>query len=855
MIAICKRPLLVLPLALALIATGCSKSGDDAGKGKGPTQVGFVVVQPTSVPLKTTLGGRTVAFEILRSPPAGQRRSSARAFHRGRLRPRRAAALPDRSQPLPRRRQPGAGQCRQRARHGRSGPGQGQPLSSRSPTWKRSRKQDYTDAAGAGAAGPRAASRKTAAALDTARINLRYTTVPAPISGRIGRSLFTVGALVSANQTDPLAVIQRLDPIYVDIQQSAADLTALRRSLAARRRRAPAARTVRLKLEDGSDYGYTGTVQFSEISVDESTGTVTLRARFPNPQGLLLPGHVRAGGVRPGGADRTRFLVPQQAVQRDFDGAAFVFVVGPGNKADAPQGRRRPHLRHELGRHRGPQAGRQGHHPGPRQPEAGREVQAGAGRARRRRSSRGQAQGQARGRAAGLARPMSRIFIDRPIFAWVLAIVIMLAGHRRADPRCRSSNIPTSRRRQVNIRASYPGASAETIENSVTQIIEQQLTGHRRAALLQLARRARAGQVEHHRDLRKGHRPRHRPGAGPEPGAAGDLAAAAEGAAAGRAGHQVEPRLPADRRGLRRDRHAHEPWTSRTIWRPTSRTRCRASTGVGDVNVFGSPHAMRIWLNPQRLAAFQLMPSDVIAAIQSAEHRGRGGRGRRPAGAARARCSTRRSRRSRKLQTPEQFAQHHPQDPARRRRRVRLGDVARVELGAENYNIDHCASTATRARASRSRSRPAPTRCKTAELVKAEVARAGRGISPTASTMPTPIDTTDFIKLSVDEVVKTLIEAIVLVVIVMFVFLQNWRATLVPAIAVPVVLLGTFAVFYVARLHDQHADAVRPGAGDRPAGRRRDRRGRERRAPDARKPGHERRAKRPSTRWARSRSR
>jgi membrane fusion protein (multidrug efflux system) len=191
-------------------------------------------------------------------------------------------------------------------------------------------KQDYTDAA-AQARVARAAVAQNSAALDTARINLRHTTVPAPISGRIGRSLFTVGALVSSNQTDPLAVIQRLDPIYVDMQQSAADLTALRRALQ-RGDVGPGSTTVHLQLEDGSDYPYTGKVQFSEISVDQNTGTVTLRASFPNPKGLLLPGmFVKA--VFDQAMQPNAFLIPQPAVQRDFDGSAFVYVVGKDDKA------------------------------------------------------------------------------------------------------------------------------------------------------------------------------------------------------------------------------------------------------------------------------------------------------------------------------------------------------------------------------------------------------------------------------------------------------------------------------------------------------------------------------------------
>jgi membrane fusion protein (multidrug efflux system) len=136
--------------------------------------------------------------------------------------------------------------------------------------------------------------------------------------------------LVTANQADPLTVIQQLDPIYVDIQQSSAQLLALRRALTSSAS-APASAAVRLRLEDGSDYGLTGIVEFTEAVVDQSTGTVTLRARFPNPQGLLLPGmFVRAIFAQT--IATNAFLVPQAAVSRDPQGNATVFVVGPGNK-------------------------------------------------------------------------------------------------------------------------------------------------------------------------------------------------------------------------------------------------------------------------------------------------------------------------------------------------------------------------------------------------------------------------------------------------------------------------------------------------------------------------------------------
>ena len=191
-------------------------------------------------------------------------------------------------------------------------------------------KQDYTDALSM-ARQAEASIAQNIAALRTAQINLRYTRVPAPITGRIGMSNVTEGALVTANQLESLATITRLDPINIDIQQSAIDLLALRRALSLGGVTAATAQ-VRLLLPDGTDYGYSGTVQFSEVIVNPNTGAVTLRARFPNPQNILLPGmFVKARFAQ--AIDTTAFLVPQAGVSRDPKGNSTVWVVGSGNKA------------------------------------------------------------------------------------------------------------------------------------------------------------------------------------------------------------------------------------------------------------------------------------------------------------------------------------------------------------------------------------------------------------------------------------------------------------------------------------------------------------------------------------------
>ncbi|WP_110458766.1 efflux RND transporter periplasmic adaptor subunit [Shewanella algidipiscicola] len=172
------------------------------------------------------------------------------------------------------------------------------------------------------------------AAINTAQINLEYTQVQAPISGRIGKSSVTAGALVTANQSQTLATIQQLDPINVDIAQSSAQLLRLKAKLKQGSLQAADNADVNLILEDGTPYSHTGTLQFSEVSVDENTGSVTLRAEFPNPDGVLLPGmYVRA--VLNTGTDPHAILVPQKAITRNSKGQAIAMVIGAESKVEA----------------------------------------------------------------------------------------------------------------------------------------------------------------------------------------------------------------------------------------------------------------------------------------------------------------------------------------------------------------------------------------------------------------------------------------------------------------------------------------------------------------------------------------
>ncbi|WOF44955.1 efflux RND transporter periplasmic adaptor subunit [Sphingopyxis indica] len=190
------------------------------------------------------------------------------------------------------------------------------------------------DNARASAAQARADVTAQRAAVDAAQVNLGFTRVRAPITGRIGRSLFTPGALVQAGQAQPLATIQRTDTVFVDVTQAASEILDLRDAMRAGGliRDHDSAR-VTLLLPNGKTYPLEGKLQFSEITADPSTGAVTLRATFPNPDGALLPGlYVRAQLVD--GVRQQAILAPQQGVFRDERGRALALVVGPGNKVE-----------------------------------------------------------------------------------------------------------------------------------------------------------------------------------------------------------------------------------------------------------------------------------------------------------------------------------------------------------------------------------------------------------------------------------------------------------------------------------------------------------------------------------------
>ncbi len=384
---------------------------------------------------------------------------------------------------------------------------------------------------------------------------------------------------------------------------------------------------------------------------------------------------------------------------------------------------------------------------------------------------------------------MSKVFIDRPIFAWVIAIIIMLMGIG-AIVQLPVAQYPDVAPTQINIRATYPGASASTLESSVTQILEQQLTGIDGMLYFSSSSTAR-GSVSISVVLQKGI----------DPDIAQVQVQNAIQAAISRLPTQVQQQGVRVTKGSpdllmivaisdTTDKSTNvdvSDWLTTNIQDELSRV-----PGVGDVNVFGSSYAMRIWLDPQKLAGVNLMPSDVISAIQNQNTEvaaGEIGGLPAPEGQMLNATVTAQSR----FQTPEQFRNIIVKsDPTGAR--VLLGDVARVELGADNYSATIRANGHPGAGIGISLE-PGANALRTANLVKAKVKEIAPRM-PAGYTYAFANDSTDFIKLSVKEVVKTLFEAVLLVVLVMFVFLQSWRATLIPFIAVPVVLLGTFAILY-----------------------------------------------------------
>lgn len=382
---------------------------------------------------------------------------------------------------------------------------------------------------------------------------------------------------------------------------------------------------------------------------------------------------------------------------------------------------------------------------------------------------------------------MARFFIDRPIFAWVVAIVIMLAGviSILSLP---IAQYPSIAPPSISISGSYPGASAKTVEDAVTQVIEQKMKGIDGLRYMASSSDATGGisitltftsgtnpdiaqvQVQNKLQLATPLLP---------------TAVTQQGLVVSKATKNFLMVFGFISENGKMDQTDLSDYVAANVVDPLSR-----AAGVGDVTLFGSQYAMRIWLNPAKLQSFNLTPADVITAVQAQNAEVSAGElGGTPSLKGQQLNATV-SAQSR-LQTAEQFGAillKTTTDGAM----VHLKDVATMELGRENYNTvarynGHAATgvaikLATGANA-----------LDTANAAKAMLSNLSKQF-PEGMTYQVAFDTTPFVKLSIEEVVKTLVEAIILVFLVMYLFLQNFRATLIPTMAVPVVLLGTFGI-------------------------------------------------------------
>ena len=322
----------VLCMLLSLMLLACEEGGKGAPGSSGPREVVIIKLEPRREVYTTALAGRIASFQVAEVRPQVGGILQQRLFTEGadvkagqalyQIDPATYEAALDSAQAALMKAEANVTPARLKAERFR------ELLAIKAVS-----KQEYDDAQAAfkQAEADVAVNR---AAVKTARINLEYTKVRSPISGRIGKSAFTPGALVTANQAQALTSVRQLDPVYVDITQSSQDLLRLRAQFTNGELRSAAEEApVRLKLENGAMYPHEGRLQFTDVSVDESTGMVSLRALFPNPEHILLPGmYVRA--VIAEGVDENALLVPQRALRRDPKGQASVLLVDGGGKVD-----------------------------------------------------------------------------------------------------------------------------------------------------------------------------------------------------------------------------------------------------------------------------------------------------------------------------------------------------------------------------------------------------------------------------------------------------------------------------------------------------------------------------------------
>ncbi len=316
--------------ALAMQLAGCDDASQAGQQQQQAPQVGFVTVKAQSTTLNRELPGRTTAHQIAEVRPQVSGVIEKRLFEEGQK--------VEAGQPLykidSRTYEAAVASARAELARAQATLKSNTLRAERFQTLleRRSVSQQEYDEAKAALDENKAAVAAARASLQSAQINLDYATIEAPISGRIGRSSVTAGALVTANQANALATIRQLDPIYVDLTQSSIELHRLRQAMEAGELQQVSDDEARITLilEDGSEYDKAGALQFSEYAVDEGTGSVTLRALFPNPEGELLPGMFVRGRL-PEGQRQNAILVPQKGITRDPTGQATAMVIDDNN--------------------------------------------------------------------------------------------------------------------------------------------------------------------------------------------------------------------------------------------------------------------------------------------------------------------------------------------------------------------------------------------------------------------------------------------------------------------------------------------------------------------------------------------
>jgi membrane fusion protein (multidrug efflux system) len=323
-----------LLLSVSLVAIGgCAKKDEAGTKGpRGPANVGYLVMAPQPVDLIAELSGRTSAFLVSDVRPQVGGIVKARQFTEGGV----VTAGQSLYQIDPAQYQAAYDSALANQQQAQAGFDLAHTNASRAQqliTIRAISQADF-DQAQADEKQKAATLAQAKAATQAARINLDYTRVTSPISGRIGKSAVTPGALVTANQTTALATVQDISKVYVDITQSATDMLKLKRAIMGGDLSKPSSAKVQLILDDGSVYPLPGTLEFTDVSVSPTNGTVTLRALFPNPDGLLMPGMFVRARVVKGVVDQA-ILVPQGAVSIDPKGGATVLIAGDDGKAHA----------------------------------------------------------------------------------------------------------------------------------------------------------------------------------------------------------------------------------------------------------------------------------------------------------------------------------------------------------------------------------------------------------------------------------------------------------------------------------------------------------------------------------------